>query len=108
MDSHELIIPHALGHYNLRERIWFHLDRIALKNADLVICASSLRAEIMRWYYELSVRPLVIENIDIYEQKIKTVNAKIKNKIKVIYQGNIDKERGIFKIVNAITIFNCV
>ena len=42
VDSHELIIPHALGHYNLRERIWFHLDRIALKNADLVICASSL------------------------------------------------------------------
>lgn len=62
-DSHELIIPDGLHKLSKRDRYFYTNERHAVKDADLVICASAERGAMMAQHYALSNKPLSIDNI---------------------------------------------
>lgn len=62
-DSHELIFPAKGFSQSKRDAFFGHYEKKAIKDANLVICASDERATLMKEYYRMSESPLVIENI---------------------------------------------
>lgn len=62
-DSHELIIPEKGKPINKRNYFFYIGEKSAIKNADMVICASEARSIIMSKHYQMDKPPLPIENI---------------------------------------------
>lgn len=62
-DVRELWIAEEVKH--LRGKIGCFFEKKLIKQADLLICANSYRAKIMKKYYSLPEEPLVYENIRI-------------------------------------------
>lgn len=62
-DSHELIFPAKGFVQSKRDDFFGYFEKKAIKDANLVICASDERASLMAGYYKMTERPLVIENI---------------------------------------------
>lgn len=62
-DSHELIFPAEGFSQSKRDAVFEHYEKKAIKDANLVICASDERASLMKEYYKMTESPLVIENI---------------------------------------------
>lgn len=62
-DAHELMIPEEGKRMSLRNRFFYLREKAALSSADLIVCASETRGEMMRQHYGLTEAPLVINNI---------------------------------------------
>jgi len=93
-DSHELIFP-AKGFSNSKRDAFFsYFEKKAIKSANLVICASTERASLMKDYYQMSESPLVIENISQLEI-IQDNNS----------QGYLDKANGILRSNGLILVY---
>lgn len=66
-DAHELYIPNASS--SIREKITFFIEKRAIQKADLVICASERRKEIMKKNFPVKKDIEVINNISILPQE---------------------------------------
>jgi glycosyltransferase involved in cell wall biosynthesis len=62
-DAHELIVPEEKKTTSKRDLFFYINEKKAVRSADLIICASVDRAEIMKDHYGLVTAPVVIENI---------------------------------------------
>lgn len=62
-DVRELYIKDEVEHF--RGKIGCFFEQKLINKADILICANSYRAEIMKEYYSLSEKPLVYENVRI-------------------------------------------
>jgi len=60
-DVRELYLIKEVKHF--AGKIGCVLEKILIDKADILICANSFRAEIMKYYYSLNAPPLIYENI---------------------------------------------
>ncbi len=61
-DAHELIIPEK-RHSDARMKFFYRMERSIVHKVDMIVCASSERAEKMKEHYHLEKSPLVVDNI---------------------------------------------
>ena len=101
-DAHELIVPDAGRYRSFSHRVFYGIERLLVKRADLVIAANEARAEIMRVHYRLLKPPLIVRNIPIpvSEQTRPPVSTPetlppSNGSIRLIYQGAMSLARGI-------------
>lgn len=103
-DAHELSIPNSFDTKNKSDWVYYLCEKLSIKYFSLVIVANQSRALIMKKFYKLVNKPLVIENITNPNQPYEKLS--LKNKIKkiiqtnftVVYVGDVDNRRGINKI----------
>ena len=110
-DSHELIFP-ALGFsQSKRDAFFSHFEKEAIKNANLVICASDERASLMKDYYHMSESPLVIENIsqlpivedEISQELLHNADKIIKSpEVILVYAGVLSPGRKIDSLIDIV------
>ena len=108
-DSHELLVPDKKDKLNYTNYFFYFLEKISIKNFNLIITANKERSRIMRDHYKLKNMPEVVKNIpnpsikdglfkrSVLEKKFKILERN--NDIIIIYQGIINQKRGIEKIV---------
>jgi glycosyltransferase involved in cell wall biosynthesis len=94
-----------------REKFFQLMERLTIKKADLVIAANEERAEMMKKYYCLATMPQVVRNIPqplvhhVDDEKIfeeyPQFKESIKSKIMIVYQGDMDLQRGISYFISA-------
>ena len=108
-DAHELMIPELSG-ADHRQMFFYRLEKLAIRQADLVIACNPERAELMREHYKLPNAPLVVRNIPPMPQRIEnTVDVmelypvlKRKNGlVRLVYQGDVSLSRGLGAFVEA-------
>lgn len=108
-DAHELYVPSNEDKFSMREYFFYFFEKIAIKRADLVICAQEKRGEIMQRHFKLKRSPLVIRNIS-YLPKGNEFEETLQGKlddffsikaITVVYAGVISPERKIESLVDA-------
>jgi glycosyltransferase involved in cell wall biosynthesis len=115
-DAHELVIPGALGrdYAQLQERVWYWLERFAVRRADLVIAANEARARVMQEHYGLTRQPTSIRNITVPPAGAVPAHAELlaqfpylarrePNECLCVYQGDVDLHRGLKPVVDAFT-----
>ena len=110
-DSHELIFP-ALGFsQSKRDAFFIYFEKQAIKNANLVICASDERASLMKDYYHMTESPLVIENIsqlpivedEIIQELLHNAGVVIKSTEAVlVYAGVLSPGRKIDSLIDIV------
>mgnify|MGYP001767108078 CR=1 FL=1 len=101
-DAYELLAPGRRA----KPIVWFHVERLLVRFADLVIVANEERARLMQRAYRLERRPTAIQNIatDLRAgldgasepdapQRVDAIAAFDKKKL--VYHGFISIERGI-------------
>lgn len=110
-DAHELNIPTKTQPLSIRKRFFYFFEKMAIKKADLVICAQEKRGDIMKKHYKLEKSPLVIQNISrLPESKNVDSTLFLKNykdffSIEgrtVVYAGVVTANRNIDKLVDAV------
>ena len=110
-DAHELIVPEDGKRISRRDTFFYKFEKKAMKCADLIICASDERAEIMKNHYGLITEPTVIENISelpIIEDKY--VDAIVQKAVHVfsaeepilVYAGVLTISRKIDEVIDVI------
>lgn len=67
-DAHELMLLNDRP--TIRERLVYIVDKLAIKKADLVICASDTRKELMKKNYRTKREILVINNISLLPKEV--------------------------------------
>jgi len=108
-DAHELIVPEKGKKQGKKETLFYFFEKISVKYANLVIAANKERSSIMKEHYSLKNTPLVIKNIPhipkLFNEKIihdyPLLKNKDKNEIWLVYQGDINLERGIKPFIMA-------
>lgn len=107
-DAHEYIIPTEKHKQGLEERIWYFFEKIAIKKAKLVITVNEEKAKLMKDHYQLAELPIYFRNISPVENgcptNISNVNipfSKRESDILIIYQGVMDKSRGLLDFIDA-------
>jgi len=110
-DAHELIIPEKGKKQEKKETFFYLLEKISIKFANLIIAANKERSQLMKAHYALKYSPLVVRNIPQAPDKNTLENIihdypllKSKNQedIWLVYQGDINLERGIKPFIIAI------
>lgn len=112
-DSHELIVDFQTSN-KFSERLYYFLEKYTINMHQLVITANKERSELMQKKYGLSSLPLVIRNItksnldinwdkSIYEIFYKLNSKKYKY---VIYSGDVNYERGINYLIEALSFLS--
>jgi len=108
-DAHELIFDQA-EIKSLRDKFWFFIEKICIKKAYLVIAANEERAKLMLDYYRLKSLPIIVKNIPFFDSNREEINFisntkqlyLSKEKKIVLYQGNLDENRGIKRFIQSI------
>ena len=99
-DAYELYVPEKKQKFSFRYYLFYFLERVAIKNADLVFSANIERSRLMKKAYKLDVTPTPILNIPIIDnQNIDTVKS---DKFTIVYEGAITFNRHLKKLVDAI------
>lgn len=96
-DAHELYIP-VMSHFSLRDRFFFHYEKRAINNSDLIVCANRERALVMLGFYRLKAIPTVVSNkrLDVYNvEKRESIN----NILRFVYCGNLNSDRNIIRFI---------
>ena len=110
-DSHELIFPAKGFRQSRRDAFFSYFEKKAVRSADLVICASKERANLMRAYYKIEEAPLVIENISqlpiIHDETSSKLLDSAKyvldnNDIVLVYAGVLSSGRKIESLINIV------
>jgi glycosyltransferase involved in cell wall biosynthesis len=112
-DAHELIVPEKYTAMSKKERVWYWLERLIVRRADLVIAANTPRAKAMADHYKLPTVPLAIRNIT-PAPAVRLDNAAIvlrypalvrrsPEECLCVYQGDINLERGLGVMVAAMS-----
>ncbi|MEO5356440.1 MAG: glycosyltransferase [Nitrospirae bacterium YQR-1] len=115
-DAHELFIPDEGSVFSLREEFYYRLEWAVVRWAKLVIAANRERAEIMKAHYKLKSLPLVIPNIppmpastisvdELYE-KYPVLKRQSPHKIRLVYQGDINYDRGLRVLYDAMKLLD--
>ena len=112
-DSHELIFPaEGFSSTSKRDSFFKFFEKCAVKKADLVICASQERCDLMKEYYGIKNGPLVIENISILpiinDEKSKALKTSIADALGtemqiLVYAGVLAYGRKIDKLIDIVT-----
>lgn len=111
-DAHELIVPYEGVYMPQCPKLFYRLEKLVVRKADLVIAANSERAEVMKDHYGLNDLPTVVRNIppmptqrfkneeifDLYPQLMKID----KSHFHIIYMGDISLERGLKILIDSI------
>lgn len=94
-DAHELLINKKSYRYSFREKLFLFLERISIRNADLVVAANQERERIIRKIYGLknTVPVLNIAKVGIRKKE--------SPKVTIIYQGAMTAERKIENFIEA-------
>lgn len=110
-DAHELIIPTPGLAMSKRDLFWYWLERFTIYRAHLVIAANKERAGLMAKHYKLKQIPTTMRNIpschdlqlDIGEilKQFPKLAIRKPGLVFVLYQGNIERSRGIDRFVEA-------
>lgn len=113
-DAHELIVPEPGRKRPLRERVFGEMEGLVVHRADLVVAAGEERSDIMRRHYGLRSRPLVVRNIAPDEgpalddaefaSRYAELAERVDAQVRLVYQGDINLERGLGTIVDAMTV----
>lgn len=111
-DAYELIIPQVGTAISKRAKFWYLLERLTVKDADLVIAANTDRARLMAEHYNLSHSPTVMRNIPPIPAKpqrvppptveFSTLVRRTTDECLVLYQGDVTFDRGIQRFVDAL------
>lgn len=110
-DAHELYIPNNNDQFTMRDRIFYFFEKLAIKKADLVICAQEKRADIMQKHFGLKTKPVVIRNISYFQNASNSIPINITqncklffdiNAISIVYAGVITETRRINDLVDAV------
>ena len=108
-DSHELLVPDKKDKSNYTNYFFYFLEKISIKNFNLIITANKERSRIMKDHYKLKNIPEIVKNIpnpsikdellkrSVLEKKFKIFEKS--NDLIIVYQGLISQKRGIEKIV---------
>lgn len=109
-DAHELIIPEK-GHKNFRLSFFYWFEKKIVKKADLLICASEQRGEIMYDHYGLGKKPFVVPNISQLQMNdesndVKNILASLGDFFEspgstIVYAGVVTSSRKINKLLDA-------
>jgi len=112
-DAHELIIPDQDTPSTGRESFFYRVEYLAVRWANLIICANTERAEIMKRHYDLKSMPVVVSNIPRTPKTVFTFAGLVKqypqllrrreNITRIVYQGDINLERGLGPFITAMT-----
>ncbi|HFE9683150.1 TPA: glycosyltransferase [Clostridium perfringens] len=111
-DAHELYIPEKNKKFSIRDYFFYFMEKFAIKNSDLIICAQDNRAEIMKEHYKLKNKPLVIRNISLLPKKDEyKLDVQLKeffenDSIKIVYSGIISKERNLCDVIDSVNLLN--
>jgi len=108
-DSHELIIPGGMPGEGLRGMFFYFLERMSIKNFDLVIAANQERALAMQQHYRLQCVPLVVQNVldknmkSISDEELISIYPVLQpnDRIRLIYQGALGPDRGLDAFIMA-------
>jgi glycosyltransferase involved in cell wall biosynthesis len=113
-DAHELIIPGSLGdkREGFLQRVWYRLERLVIRRADLVFSANEVRAEFMVKHYGLKTTPVAIRNITRPPADRSPDRAQVlarhpflvrqsPDECLCIYQGDVDLDRGLGVLIEA-------
>lgn len=111
-DAHELMIPDPGQRQGWRYRIWYPLEKLAVRRAVLVIAANEERAGAMQRHYRLPRAPVVMQNypppreepVDretILERYPRLRRRGPEDRL-LLYQGNIHLERGLDRFIRAL------
>lgn len=110
-DAHELIIPDNNGNLNNNEKIFYRLEKMAVRKCDLVIAANPERATLMKEHYHLKIDPISVRNIpppakkkfldDQILEKYPLLKKRV-NDIRIVYMGDINIGRGLNVLIDAI------
>jgi glycosyltransferase involved in cell wall biosynthesis len=115
-DAHELVIPGALGrdYAQLQERIWYWLEKFAVRRAELVIAANEPRARVMQEHYRLAQQPTSIRNITVPPPaandraelllKYPVLARRDSDECLCVYQGDVDLHRGLAPVMDAFAL----
>lgn len=107
-DAHELSVPDKSAGFSFRNRIFQYLEKSIICKVDLVICAQSHRAQIMKDYYKLRELPIVIRNIsklpEIDEWEINSNLFDFFSKYQkiIVYAGAIAESRNLIGLIDAV------
>ena len=112
-DSHEYELG-LTGRGKISKFFVYHLEKYLIKRADLVIMVNDSIAEKVQSVYQLKDKPLVIRNIPHYwhlEPSISKLNRQTflkklnlnENAFLVMYHGGISPNRGIQKLLEAVS-----
>lgn len=110
-DAHELIIPGPGERHEVRDAIWYRLERAVVARADLVIAANPERAYLMREHYRLPAQPITVRNIAAPADR-RLADAEVlglypalrrtrPDELLVVYQGDISLARGLDAFLDA-------
>jgi glycosyltransferase involved in cell wall biosynthesis len=104
-DAYELLIMDPVARHTVREKIWYWIEKISIKQYDIVFSANNERSKLMLDHYKLSKMPTAILNIpSVNDVELNTpldIEFEIGKKY-VIYQGDINLDRGIGRLLDAI------
>jgi glycosyltransferase involved in cell wall biosynthesis len=112
-DAHELIIPErSIFSLRFREAVWYLLERLAIKHADLVFAANPERAQLMYEHYRLPTVPSYMRNIpkraittSVDEQSVMEKYPFLEKaegaSLTVLYQGDVSLKRGVGRFLDA-------
>ena len=113
-DAHELILPERGERRNWRCRIWYLLEKPAVRRAALVLAANAERARAMQRHYRLPQAPLVMQNFSppretppdrgALFQKFPPLCRRAPAERLLLYQGNIALERGLERFLCALAV----
>ncbi len=110
-DAHELIIPDKNGNLNSSEKLFYQLEKRTVNKCDLIIAANPERAIMMKEHYHLKKDPISVRNIpppakkkfsDEHIFKKYPLLKKRVNDIRIVYMGDINIERGLSVLIDAI------
>lgn len=110
-DAHELFYPEENVHFSLRDYLFYFCEKWVIKHADVIICAQSDRARLMKEHYKLPQLPVVVRNISILPPCSAMQDKALEKEfleyfdsqcITVVYAGAIEKERNLEAMIKAV------
>ncbi len=104
-DAHELIVPTEGQPMTRKEWLFYRLERLIVRRADLVITANAERAAVMQEHYRLSEVPVAVRNISpapsgqLDDSEVLNRYAELRRArsedVHVVYMGDINLGRGL-------------
>ena len=110
-DAYELLITNS--YYNIRDNFWFILERLFIKNYNLIIQANSERAVLMlNFYSKKKIKNLLylrnipdIKSNSILLNDLKTISNKLglsKDSKVILYQGDVSFDRNLNRFIDSL------
>ncbi len=102
-DAYELYYPNSKEKFTFRDWVFYVFERVAIKWAKEVSCASEERALIMTGHYKLKKIPIVIKNIADYKGGSEIRRTLLADeKIKIVYAGYLSNDRFLIETLEKI------